>query len=220
MQEHNSALNITTDPWTSPNHKAYVAVTVHYQNLGVPISMLLDLVKVACLHSGFNLVKAFSNILEDFGISDKVSFFFIAREPLKLTRHGQILSITADNASNNDTMIESLGVLIDDFSGASNQTQCFLHILNLVVKSILKQFDLLKSKEKVKMDDNDGGDENDEIMYKAAEELLKLAGDVKMEGELMADDDEHDKMTEDELKELSANILPVRLLLTKVKITK
>ena len=32
--------------------------------------------------------------------------------------------------------------------------------------------------------------------------------------------DEHDEMTEDELKELSANILPVRLLLTKVKITK
>ena len=75
MQEHNGALNFATDAWTSPNHKAYVAVTVHYQNSGVPISMLLDLVEVACSHSGFNLVKAFANILEDFGISDKVSFF-------------------------------------------------------------------------------------------------------------------------------------------------
>ena len=52
----------------------------------------------------------------------------------------------------------------------------FLHILNLVVKSILKQFDLPKSKKKVKMDDNDGGDENDEIIDKAAEELLKWKG--------------------------------------------
>ena len=75
MQEHNGALNFATDAWTSPNHKAYVAVTVHYQNSGVPISMLLDLVEVACSHSGFNLAKAFANILEDFGISDKVSFF-------------------------------------------------------------------------------------------------------------------------------------------------
>ena len=75
MQEHNGALNFATDAWTSPNHKVYVAVTVHYQNLGVPISMLLDLVEVVCSHSGFNLAKAFVNILEDFGISDKVSFF-------------------------------------------------------------------------------------------------------------------------------------------------
>ena len=40
-------------------------------------------------------------------------------------------------------MVECLEVMIDDFPGASNQTRCFLHILNLVVKSILKQFDLV-----------------------------------------------------------------------------
>jgi hypothetical protein len=35
--------------------------------------MLLDIVEVARSHSGLNLAAAFAKILEDFGISDKVS---------------------------------------------------------------------------------------------------------------------------------------------------
>ncbi|KAF9537612.1 hypothetical protein CPC08DRAFT_613930, partial [Agrocybe pediades] len=52
-----------------------------------------------------------------------------------------ILSITCDNASNNDTMIEEMSTLLDHFPGAPNQTRCFTHILNLVAKTIIKQFD-------------------------------------------------------------------------------
>lgn len=66
-------MNFATDAWTSPNNKPYVAVTVHFEHDGVPVSMLLDLVEVACSHSGLNLAEAFAKILEDFGISDKVS---------------------------------------------------------------------------------------------------------------------------------------------------
>lgn len=151
-------------------------MTVHFENAGVPVSMLLDIVEVACSHSGFNLAKAFAKILEDFGINDKVSNFYKKRVCL-LTRYAQILSITCDNASNNDKMVESLEVLIDDFPGTANQTRCFLHILNLVVKSILKQFDLPKEK---KTSDND--DENDKALDQAVEELLKMAGDIEVEG--------------------------------------
>lgn len=141
-------------------------------------------------------------------------------------------------------MIEHLEMLLDNFPGATNQTCCFLHVLNLMVKSILKQFDLLKSKKSKKKlatmmertkkmmdlmimimglvatDD----DENNQ----GTEELLKLAGNFDIEGELMADIeeedsvegwiDEHDKMTENELKNLLASIMPVRLLLTKIRI--
>ena len=60
------------DAWTSPNHKAYVAVTVHFENKGTPVSMLLDIVELARSHSGVNLAAAFAKILEEFGISDKV----------------------------------------------------------------------------------------------------------------------------------------------------
>ena len=72
-QEHNGSMNFTIDTWTSPNHKVYVAVTVHFENAGVPISMLLDLLEVPHSHSGFNLAMAFAGILEDFGKSDKVN---------------------------------------------------------------------------------------------------------------------------------------------------
>lgn len=40
--------------------------------------MLLDLVEVARSHSGINLAETFANILEEFGIQDKVSFNIIA----------------------------------------------------------------------------------------------------------------------------------------------
>ena len=49
----------------------------------------------------------------------------------------KLLSVTCDNASNNNTMIEELTNLLDDFPGPANQMQCFLHILNLMVKSII-----------------------------------------------------------------------------------
>jgi hypothetical protein len=65
-------LNFATDAWTSPNHKAYVAFTVHFAHEGKPVSMLLDLVEVAKSHSGINLAAAFAEVLKEFGISDKV----------------------------------------------------------------------------------------------------------------------------------------------------
>jgi hypothetical protein len=73
LQEHDGELNFATDAWTSPNHKAFVAVTVHFEINGIPMRMLLDMVEVACSHSGLNLAAAFARVLEDFGISDKVS---------------------------------------------------------------------------------------------------------------------------------------------------
>ena len=58
---------------TSPNHKAYIAVTVHFEQNGVPLCLLLDLVGVAKSHSGTHLAAAFAKILDDFGIGHKVS---------------------------------------------------------------------------------------------------------------------------------------------------
>ena len=65
-------LNFATDTWTSPNHKAYVAFTMHFAHEGVPVSMLLDLIEVAESYSGENLAAAFAKVLEEFSISDKV----------------------------------------------------------------------------------------------------------------------------------------------------
>ena len=73
LEEHNGALHFGTDVWSSPNHKAYVAVTVQFEESGKPVSMLLDLVRVAQSHSRINLAAAFKKILDNFGILEKVS---------------------------------------------------------------------------------------------------------------------------------------------------
>jgi hypothetical protein len=135
----------------------------------------------------------------------------------KLTTDIQILSITCDNASNNDTMIEELANLLDDFPGPANQTRCFTHVLNLVVKSIIRQFDSPKSK--------------DNHLNEATNELLSLAGNIEFdeglerregdEGEDEDDNvegwiDERTLMTQEEVEALDASVEPLRLLLTKV----
>jgi hypothetical protein len=72
-QDYDGLLSFVMDAWTLPNHKTYIAVTVHFEEKGVLVSMLLDLVDVAKSHSGLNLTAAFATILQDFGIGDKVS---------------------------------------------------------------------------------------------------------------------------------------------------
>ena len=74
MWSYDGDLNFATDAWTSPNHKAYVAVTVHMAVNGQNVAMLLDVVEVAESHTGVALAAAFAKILDDFGIGDKVSF--------------------------------------------------------------------------------------------------------------------------------------------------
>lgn len=71
-QQYNGKLSFATDAWTSPNHKAYVAITVHLEKEGLPFSMLLDLVEVSKSHTGANLARAFADVLEKFGIEKKV----------------------------------------------------------------------------------------------------------------------------------------------------
>jgi hypothetical protein len=68
-QEYDGRLNFATDAWSSPNNRAFVAQTVHFEQNGTPINFLLDIVEVAASHSGKTLVTAFANVLEDFGIS-------------------------------------------------------------------------------------------------------------------------------------------------------
>lgn len=65
-------MNFATDAWTSPNNKAYVAVTVHFEEKGIPVCLLLDVVEVVRSHTGVNLVIAFADILKDYEIEDKV----------------------------------------------------------------------------------------------------------------------------------------------------
>ena len=99
-------------------------------------------------HTGMNLEVAFIGILHDFKISNK------------------ILSVTCDNASNNNRMVIEMSKRLTKIS-AVNHTRCFAHILNLLAKSLLKQFNT-KLKHINQLNDEDGC-------------LLALAGNIEDE---------------------------------------
>ena len=48
-------------------------MTAHFEHKGAPVSLLLDIVEVGRSHSGVNLAVTFAGILEEFGITNKVS---------------------------------------------------------------------------------------------------------------------------------------------------
>jgi hypothetical protein len=72
-------------------------------------------------------------------------------------------------------MIEELADLLDDFPGEANRTRCFMHILNLVAKSIIKQFDVPKARANEVLDD-------------VAKELAALAVDLDIEEQISRED--------------------------------
>ena len=121
-------------------------------------------------------------------------------------------------------MVSELETLIPEFS-AVNHTHCFLHVNNLVGRSLVKQFDIPK---KV------AGSENDE----KDDELLDLAGDMEYEdrmtreqlleeaeeGDLSLDDnldewiDERAALSQAECDVLDKSTRPVKMVLVKVSI--
>ena len=127
-------------------------------------------------------------------------------------------------------MIEHLSTLIENFPSAANQTCCFTHILNLVAKSILCQFEPWK-----KTRDEEGEDVDDATKALAAltlelEDSTELADDTDevlgADKDLEADDDdnnnddwlgdEHEGMSEEDMAELEESLVPIQLMLTKV----
>jgi len=141
----------------------------------------------------------FAKILNEFGIAEKC------------------LGITCDNASNNDVMIDELVDLLPNYPEAANRCRCFLHIVNLIAKTLLKQFEVLKK-------------DVDTALDAAKQELLELAAGADMEELVtvvergLGDNEDVDDMdgwvnelnllSDDENEELRQSIQPVRLVVT------
>ena len=119
----------------------------------------------------------------------------------------QILGITSDNASNNDTMIKYLGDALDEFPGAANQTRCFVHTINLITKSILKPFDTRKVKDLSEFSNvtqalAESGDGHD------------LEEDTAHASDNIEEEAEEEEAEEEE--EFNASLGPIRSMLLKV----
>ncbi|KAJ7343896.1 hypothetical protein DFH08DRAFT_701908, partial [Mycena albidolilacea] len=96
LVEYDGRLSFATDAWTSPNHRTFVAWTVHLQHKGEPLVFLLDIFEVpeVCLyspslvssvsyqlvqsHTGEVLAREFDDMLRRFGLQRKVQHFHLA----------------------------------------------------------------------------------------------------------------------------------------------
>ena len=116
-------------------------------------------------------------------------------------------------------MVDELPNLIVSFPGNANRTCCFNHVLSLVARSIIRQFDVPKA-------------QADEALSEAEKELAELADGLDLEEELMGVDedvedeeddndldawvDEQTEMSKADRKTLDASVQPVRLVLVEV----
>ncbi|KAG1744007.1 uncharacterized protein EDB91DRAFT_1236585 [Suillus paluster] len=58
LQNYEGKLNFATDAWTSPNHRAYVALSVHLEHEGQPLAMILDILEVAKVNKTYHQWKS------------------------------------------------------------------------------------------------------------------------------------------------------------------
>ena len=133
-----STIAVSLDGWTSQNSHSVLAANARWIGPDFKVyQRCIEFIEIEGHHSGENLAGVLEKALKKHGLCQK------------------LLSITADNASNNDTLCRSLYASLsrkyDDhlepfpsregtmrFQGEKSQVRCFGHILNLVVKAILK----------------------------------------------------------------------------------
>lgn len=141
----------------------------------------------------------------------------------RLTETLKVLGITCDNALPNDTMIEELPKLIAAFPGAANHTRCFDHVLALVAKRIVRQFDVTSGVDSEAMDEAERElrelAEGIDIEEEAAQRERDTGDDDRDDDDEGNDDEEMAQLSVADRAELDESTRPIRMLLVKVSKT-
>lgn len=131
-----STIALSLDVWTSSNSKSILGVIGHWLTAEFEYKVrVLDFVELIGSHTGENIAEILQKLLMELRIGHK------------------LLTITADNASNNETMMSELffglqeKLTTDDieffemkplrFRGKDSYIRCLAHVLNLIVGDIL-----------------------------------------------------------------------------------
>ncbi|OAV91313.1 hypothetical protein PTTG_05393 [Puccinia triticina 1-1 BBBD Race 1] len=134
MKSRTGALYLGVDAWQSPNGYDILGVVIYRLRIWDGgnhnfEALPLDFVKLSHSHTGEYLAETLQLIVEKFEIQNKIN------------------GIVLDNASNNMVMIKELKKLKwPNFKGEAHWIRCFAHVLNLIVKAILRQFGPKKRK--------------------------------------------------------------------------
>lgn len=118
-------------------------------------------------------------------------------------------------------MIERLAENVPEFMGTASQTRCFLHVVNLIAKTLTSQFDSKKGKKGDLEEDHElaelqrEADGFDEDGFDEPDEAIDgNQGDQVDDDEVLVD--EMDTLTEAERLAIERSIRPIRLALVKV----
>jgi hypothetical protein len=122
-------------------------------------------------------------------------------------------------------MVDKLAASVPAFGGTASHTRCFLHTVNLVAKSLIREFYVMKKNADKALDAAMATNDNDDSIQV---ELDELSEEIDREdAEMIAEDDElkdnddgwvneMEELADDERFALEASILPVKLALVKV----
>ncbi|KAL3262695.1 hypothetical protein ABHI18_002508 [Aspergillus niger] len=126
-----STIALSLDVWTSKNHKAILGVIGHWLTPDFRYrERVLEFNEPCGSHSGKNMAEVLQKTLEELQIEEK------------------LLTITADNASNNETLLSELYFNVAEkhssqestvsgqrrlrFQGVDSYIRCLAHVLNLI----------------------------------------------------------------------------------------
>lgn len=119
LREAPGLVHISFDGWRSPNRLNLYGIACFFRDENNrPCKLILGVPELTVAHTGANIASQVAEIIEEFGIHDKVGYF------------------TLDNASSNDTAMDELGIRLG-FQGRERRGRCFGHILNLSAKALL-----------------------------------------------------------------------------------
>jgi hypothetical protein len=114
-----SKIHFSFDLWSSRNLRALLGINCHFadkfRNLK---TFLLALPEQFGPHSGTNIANNVAAIIHDFNLKDKIDYFI------------------TDNATNNDTCLEELGVEFN-FHPLHRRLRCSGRKINLVARALL-----------------------------------------------------------------------------------
>lgn len=116
---------LTSDCWTSVTTDGYISLTAHFVDQNWCLQKkVLAFTLMPPPHTGAALAEKIYGLLKEWGIYNKV------------------VSITLDNASSNDSMVDGLKSDLDLLcNGDYFHVRCCAHILNLIVQDGLKELD-------------------------------------------------------------------------------
>ncbi|MBW0586411.1 hypothetical protein O181_126126, partial [Austropuccinia psidii MF-1] len=121
ISDSGKQISFTTDTWTSPNIKAFMAITGHFINKEFNlVSVLLGLMEIEGNHLGQSLANQFLTTLKQYDLEDS------------------IIAITTDNALVNQRMAQELQDSTESFAAKTQLIGCMAHTLHLSARDGLK----------------------------------------------------------------------------------